>query len=874
MDRIVDDASQPAPPPLPTGVVTFLFTDIEGSTRLVTGLGPERYGEVLELHNRLLGEAVARHGGIEFGSEGDAAFVVFTDPAAAVAAAADGQRGLSAASWPHGPDPVRVRMGIHTGEAALAAGTYVGSTVNRAARIAATAHGGQVVLSSASRALIGDACPVGTRLRDLGEHRLKDLTEPERISQLVIVGLPADFPPLRSLEAVPNNLPAQLTSFIGRDADIAAVADLLRGNRLVVVTGPGGTGKTRLALQVAADIADRFAGGVWFVDLAPIGDPSLVGSTVADALGVSAIGARPIRDVLVERLRDQEALLVLDNFEQVVDAAPLIADLLREAPRLRALVTSRSVLRVSGEREVPLDALGLAEAVGLFVERAQAVRPGFALVDEVSSTIVDIVERLDRLPLAIELAAARSRLLTPAAMLARLDHRLDLLTGDLRDLPARQRTIRGAIAWSYDLLDEDLQRLFARLAVFVGGAAIDDVEAVIGVSDDAGLDVLAGLEALVEHSLIGRAETGEGARFTMLAVIREYALERMPDAGDDEDIHDRHATRFLELAEQAGSFLVGPERARWLERLDTDRENLRAALGHTIAGGESATALRLCAALWRYWQVRGYLAEGIRWTRDALALPDAIDHPVEHLAALDAAGGLTWWLGDYVDCEAYYRAALDGHLVRGDERSIAYAYYNLGFPVAFLGEPGAAIDLIREAQTRFARLGDQDGVARTRWGIGVLGIQSGDIELARRESAAAVDHFRGRDLPFDLGWALYGRGMATFKSGELDEAEAAWTEALRMFHGVGDLTGVAMLLDALATIAYRNGDHDEAARLAGAVARLEETTGTGLNPANRDLRGWDPSSLRDEPATQAAWQEGATRPVDEIVRAMLGSGSR
>ncbi len=860
--------------PFPTGSVTFLFTDIEGSTRLVQELGPTGYGDILEIHRGLLREAIEANGGREVGTEGDSFFVVFVDPADALKATADAQRKLAAATWPHGVGELRVRMGVHTGDGTLAAGTYVGAAVNRAARIAAVAHGGQVVLSSVTRQLTEATLPDGTRLRDLGEHRLKDLAEPERIAQLIIAGLAADFPPLRSLEAIPNNLPVQLTSFVGREEDVVAVADLLRTARLVTVTGPGGTGKTRLSLQVAADIADRFADGVWFVPLAPISDPSLVGSTIAAAIGLRTAGALPVRDLLIERLRDEEALIVLDNVEQVVESAPLVADLLREAPRLRILATSRIVLRLSGEHEVPLDALGEAEGVRLFVERARAVRPDFTLTDDNGSIVAEIVVLLDGLPLAIELAAARSRLLTPQAMLSRLDRRLDLLAADMRDLPARQRTIRGAIDWSYDLLDLELRQLFARLSVFVGGATIDDIEAVLGGIDPAESDVLTGLEALVEHSLIRRVPSGPDIRFLMLHTIREYALERLAEGGEERSVRDRHAVHFLSVAEDAAPKLTGPDQLVWLDRLEAERDNFRAAIAHALGASNASLALRLCTALWRYWQTRGQLFEGMGRMREALALPTTDEQAPERLAALDAAGGLAWWLGDYPTCRDFYGQALEGRLAEGDDRMIAQAYYNLAFPLVFIGEPEKATEYATQAQERYALLGDQDGVARCSWALGIFAVTLGDLEAARRETDLAVEHFRGADLPFDLGWALYGRGQVAFRLDDIDVAERMWMDALRIFHDVRDVAGMAMLLDPLAGVAVRKGDRDRGARLAGAAARLERTSGTGLIPSNRAVRGDDPTLLRDDPATGAAWREGEAMTTEDAVAFALGEDPR
>jgi class 3 adenylate cyclase len=465
---------------LPTGTVTFLFSDIEGSTRLLQTLG-DRYVAVLDEHAAILRRAVAGAGGVEVSTEGDSFFVAFASPQAAVRAAVATQRGLAAHDWPPGR-PVRVRMGLHTGEGVLGGDNYVGLDVHRAARIAGAAHGGQVLVSDATRALVDHGLPDGASLRDLGEHRLKDIALPERLHDLVIEGLRADFPPPRTLDARRDNLPVQLTSFVGRNEEIAEVRRLLGRTRLLTLSGPGGVGKTRLALQVAAELLAGFGDGAFFVDLSSVTDPALVPSVVAQVLGVPEVAGRPILEAVRDRLRNQELLLVVDNFEQVVEAAPLLEELLTAAPALKVLVTSRVVLSLRGEQEyvVPplelpdperlpdLPALGRVEAVRLFTERAQAVRPGFRLTEENAPAVAEICARLDGLPLAIELAATRTQVLSPEQLLARLQQRLALLTSGARTLPERQRTLRAAIAWSYDLLEAAERRLLARLSVFSG----------------------------------------------------------------------------------------------------------------------------------------------------------------------------------------------------------------------------------------------------------------------------------------------------------------------------------------------------------------------------------------------------------------------
>ena len=502
---------------LPEGTATFLFTDIQGSTVLVQKLGIERWKAVLDTHYALLREQFAAHEGAEVNTEGDAFFVAFAQATQAVAACAAGQRALYAHPWPEDA-VIRVRMGLHTGEAAMVGGDYMGLDIHRAARIASSAHGGQVVLSDATKVLCEGSLPDGVTLVDLGEHRLKDLAKPERIWQLRIDGLPDEFPPLKSLDKTPNNLPTQLTSFVGRDKELAEGLRLLDQSRLLTLTGPGGTGKTRLSMQIGAEASDHFKHGVYFVPLAPISDPELVPSTVLQAMGVHDSDSRPPQEQLVAHLKEKEVLLILDNFEQILPAAGYVGEVLKASPTSKAVATSRAALKVYGEQEFPIPPLGVPdiaaevslddlaqfEGVKLFIERAVALKPDFKLTAENAAAVAGIAALVDGLPLAIELAAARIKLMPPKAMLARLQDRLGELGGGARDLPERQQTIRGAIAWSYDLLDEGTQRLFARFAVFVRGGSLDQVEAVCGPADEVGGDVLDGISTLLDHNLVRR----------------------------------------------------------------------------------------------------------------------------------------------------------------------------------------------------------------------------------------------------------------------------------------------------------------------------------------------------------------------------------
>ncbi|HEU0237264.1 MAG TPA: AAA family ATPase, partial [Candidatus Limnocylindrales bacterium] len=678
-----------------TATLTLLFTDIEGSTRLLQELG-DGYGAVLDRQRRLLDEAVRRHGGNVFGSEGDALFATFERASGALAAAADAQRALANEPWPDGRR-LRVRMGIHTGVVSRLRDDYVGLPLHQAARITAAGHGGQVLVSAATAVLVRDQlADLRLRLRDLGQHRLKDLPRPEPLAQLEGDGLEGAFPALRAVESRPGNLPVQLTSFVGR-AEIAAAAALLATTRLLTLVGPGGTGKTRLALQLATEAGSAYPDGTYFVGLDAVVDPELVPPEILAALDVPD-GAGSALDRLADHLRDRRLLLVLDNLEQVVAAGPAIARLLRDAPGLRIVATSRIPLRISGEQEFAVPPLGVPpagaavndagaalrfEAVRLFVERATAVAPAFAIDDANAATVVDIVRRLDGLPLAIELAAARVRVLPIDALHARLDRALGILVGGARDLPARQQTLRGAIDWSYDLLDEPDRRLFARFAVVAGAARLSEIDAICGPAQELGRDVLDGLTSLADGSLL-RAELAvdEEPRFGMLVTIREYASERLAERGEAEHelVRRRHAETYLAVADGCRSRLTGREGRRWLDRLEADHDNFRAAVDWAVEIGDAALAVRLLDALWRFWQFRGHLVEAAMRADRILALSGVADLPPDLVAAgFGAAGSIAYWRADHVVTNRSYTRALDAARRSGRPALIAEALYNLGF---------------------------------------------------------------------------------------------------------------------------------------------------------------------------------------------------
>ncbi len=817
---------------------------------------------LLARHRELVRAAVASHEGREVDTEGDGFFLVFVRPAAAIAAAVDIQRAIAAEPWAAGEE-IRLRIGIHTGDARLDAdGKYVGADVHRAARVGGAGHGGQILLSETTSSLISDELPAGVAMRGLGEHRLKNL-RPERICELVIDGLRSDFPPIRSLDRRPNNLPTQLTSFVGRDTELAEAEALLASTRLLTLTGPGGTGKTRLSLQVAANVSEQFPDGVWFVALEPVRDPALIAGTILTTLGLVESGGRSAADLLVDWLGEKQVLLVLDNFEQVVDGAPVVAQLLRGAPRISVIVTSRAPLRVSGEQEYPVpglptpaDILAMSqleklnlpaearqldaatattyEAVRLFIARAVAVRPDFRVTNDNAPAVAGIAARLHGMPLAIELAAARVKLLSPEAILERLEHQLGMLSSGSRDLPQRQQTLRGAIAWSHELLDDGQRRLLARMSVFVGGCELDSAEAICGPSSELdGLEVLDGLEALADQSLV-RVEDVDGAtRFRMLDTIREFAGEQLGDA-DRPEIERRHSAAFLALAEMASPLLSGDDQRRWLGRLERDHDNIRAVLDGAVAAADAPTAIRLGFAMWRYWQKRGHLTEARRRLQAMAEAPWSRDDPVLRARLMEALGGVAWWQADLETMGPAYREALELWESIGDRREIANALYNDSFRYAVSNDPSQSdadrvgFDQMGRARDLAAEIGDERGRANALWGIGNWLYFHAEEDLGASRFEGALDVFKTVGDRTMEAWSLHMLSAALIRTGRVEDAVARTAEALRIFHQFGDVAGMTLVLDDFASIAVAQDDLPRAARLWGAARALSSAGGVGL----------------------------------------------
>ena len=875
-----------AAPAPSSGTCTFLFTDIEGSTRLVQALG-DAYVAVLSRHRQLIDAAVTEHGGRVFGDEGDALFATFGAASAALLAAVDAQHRLAAESWPDGV-VMRVRMGIHSGDATALDGDFVGVEVHRTARLTAAGHGGQILVSEATRSLVTDALPPETELRDLGEHRLKDLQRPERIFQVVAPRLGETFPALKTLDAAPNNLPPQMTTFVGREAIVAEVRELLMTTRVLTLTGPGGTGKTRLALHVAGEVVGDFPDGVFFVPLAAVTDAALVPSAIAASLGLHETVARSPIQRVIEHLGERRVLLVLDNVEQVVDAGERLADVVAACPAVRLLVTSRAPLHIYGEQEFPVPPLALpddttdperllhSEAVRLFVERARAIRPDFRLTRDNGAAVAELCRQLDGLPLAIELAAARIKMLAPQAMLARLERRLDLLASGARDLPARQRTLRGAIMWSHDLLDAPLRRLFARSSVFRGGAALVEAEQVLGSADELGVDVMDGLARLVDHSLVRQVASDGDPRFVMLETIREFAYEQLV-AGDDAEVTcRRHTVTYLRLAQALAPHLTGADAGRHLDRLELELGNLRAAIEWALAEGDVRIAVEMGSALWRFWQMRGHLREGERLMRRVLELPDIAADPQLHVAALDAAGGIAYWQADAPRANALYGQALAIRRAIGDLPGVAEELYNLSMAngVGLMGDADVAREAARESLDISRRLGDVRGQARALWSLGQTEAASGDVDAAEPSLLEAVQLFERVGDRFMLAWSQYSMGVQDFRRRRYDDARHRWTDALRRFVAGRDMTGYELLIDTFSWLAFAEGDKPTAMRLAGLIDALRERTGSGLGDVTRrqdagfDVRDW----LHDDELA-AAYEDGRQMRLDDAIALLLGDAS-
>ena len=833
---------RPSLPGLPTGSVTFIYTDIEGSTSLLQHLGDQRYAAVLLEHHEILRAAFEAGGGHEVHTQGDSFLIAFGSAHDAIATAAAAQRAVTAHHWPEGA-PIRVRMGLHTGEPAVAGSGYVGLDVHRASRIMGVGYGGQVLLSHATQDLVKHDPPDGLTVRDLGEHRLKDLTRPEHIFQIVIPGLPAEFPPLKTLNVISNNLPVQPTTFVGRDREIEEVKRSQSESRLLTLMGAGGSGKTRLAVQVAADLIEQFEKGVWLVELAPLADPALVVQAVATTFQVREAAGRKLLDLLVDYLGSKSLLLILDNCEHLVAAcAQLAGALLRACPNLKILATSRAALGVAGEvtyrvpplsrpdpkRVQSLDQLKQFEAVQLFVERSVSSEPQFALTEANGRAVADICYRLDGIPLAIELTAARVKVLTVDQIAARLEDRFRLLSEGSGTGLAHHETLRATIDWSYGLLTEEERILLRRVAAFAGGFSLEASEAVCAggrVESDAVLDLIA---SLVDKSLIVAEGLNGDMRYLLLETIRHYSLEKLRDSAEVPAVRGLHMAWYLELAERAEPELQGADQAAWLDRLETEHDNFRAALEWTASGTPDPDArLRLAGALYRFWLIRGHLTEGRNWLESAIEDPGGTVSPAR-MKALYAGGALAFAQDDYARADTLLEESLALSRPGGDKISIARALNYLALIHRHRGDYPRAVLVLEESLALCREAGQKWDLAQALRSLALAVRRTGDYDRATALLEESLPLWREVGDKSGLATSLLSLGVVARLQGDLPRARTLLEESLALNRELGHKSELAEALLSLGTVVKNEGDYARAASLYEECLILSRETGLRL----------------------------------------------
>ena len=913
----------------PSAVTTILFTDIEGSTRLWEQ-DRALMSVTLAGHDAVARAAVESNHGVVVKMTGDGMFAAFVDPVDAINATLTLQRALADPARTNGVS-LRVRCGLHAGSVERRDNDFFGPSVNRAARVMGAAHGGQVLLSQAVVDRVGTILPAAVSLRDLGSVRLKDLATAEHVYQVVHPELREEFPALRSLEATPNNLSQQVTSFIGREREFAEVRTLLGKSRLVTLLGVGGLGKTRLSLQVGAEVLDDYPDGVWLVELAPLTDDRLVPQAVASVLGIKEEAGRPLHEALLKFVKDRHLLLVLDNCEHLGRAcAQQTKELLQAGSRVKVLATSREPLRVAGEatyqvqslsvpdpqNRLPISALAQYEAVRLFIDRAVAAQQGFQLTPQNASAVADICHRLDGIPLAIELAAARVRALAVGQIDARLSDRFRLLTGGDRTALPRQQTLRACIDWSYDLLTDPEKLLLQRLSVFAGGWTLEAAEQVGTGEGATDWEVLDLLTSLTDKSLVVAEQSHGHSRYRLLETVRQYARERLVESGGGEAVQERHRDYFLALAEESEPKLSGAEQAEWLQRLEEEHENLRAGLDWSLAETGSGGGLRICGALQRFWSTRGHLTEGRELCARALGKVGAVERTPERAKALNVAGALAYFQGDYPAARARHEESLAIRRQLGDRRGMAASLGNLGNVASDQGDFVSARALYEESVAIMRELGNRMGVAASLNNLGNVACEQGDLASARalheefltimRELgdrggiaralnnlgyvayeqedfvSARVLHEESLAIRQELGNragiadSAHNLGNVTYEQGDYTAAKALHQEGLTIRRELGDRARIASSLEGLAAVVAAFDNSLCAARIWGAAERLREEVGSPLAPNDRpriDRRvAAARAALRDDSAFDRAWQDGRTLTLEQAMELAFDKG--
>lgn len=866
---------------LPTGTVTLLFTDIEGSTRLLRAFG-DRYPKLLDDHRRLLQSAFLEGHGHVIRTQGDALFVVFPGARSALAAAVSAQRAMRDYCWPAGI-AVRVRMGLHSGEPISTDTGYEGMDVHQAARIGDAGHGGQILLSEATYVLVKDDLPQGVALRDLGMYSLKDIAYPQHLFQVVGADLTVDFPPLRTQEVRPNNLPRQLTSFVGREREMVRVKDLLSSTCLLTLTGSGGCGKTRLALQLAGSVVEEYPDGVWLVELAALSEPALVPQTVARTLRIREDPGRPLLSTLLDQLRSRKLLLVLDNCEHLgTECAKLAETLLRYCPSITILATSREPLRIVGETTCRVPSLSFPErlstppvndfmeyeAIRLFVERAAAVQASFALTPQNAAAVAAVCRHLDGIPLAIELAAARAQMLSAEQIAARLDDRFRLLTRSSRTVPPRHQTLRAAMDWSYGLLSESEQTLFRRFAAFAGGWTLEAAEAVCagdGIQSDQVLDVLS---RLIDKSLVIFEQRGKVTRYRQLETVRQYAHDLLSATEEMQAVRDRHQRWFLDMAERAAAALKEADQGIWLNRLDAEHDNLRAVLERAMESGQHDIGLGLAVALWRFWLARGYAEEGRRWL-DALLLGSGAAPAALRAKALNAVGNIAMTgQNDYAAARMYLEESLAIRRAVGDAEGVAQALLNLGIVASGQGDHVTARELFRESRGLCQELGDRWSVALALNNEGHAAFRQGDLAAARSLLQQSQAAFRELGDKARLAMALGGLGRVAVREGEYATGRAFLSESLAIRRELSDKPGIPVSLEAFAAFAAARGHAKCAVHLLGAASALRDAIRHFRDPphsADYDRTAAVARAQLGEAQFAAALAEGRAMTLDQVV---------